>query len=420
MKKLIRIILAGFLLLSGCESSIPPVAANEYDPEASFFIGSPVIGTQVETITKKSAKLFWIDNSPSEIRYFIQKENLKTHKISTITTQPNDCFFIDNDLDIYTDYKYLIGNKTNTNYFVYSDTVYIKYNPYIVDSITLTADNAKMSRNGSRIVSYTGGILKVYDGRFNLIKNTSPVRISVDYKISDDGRFVAYFSNDELGCFDLENNKNLFLINSTQGEFRDVNISPDNKYLCASKNNSVIEIWDIENKTSRSVNTSQYLKNLKFSPQKRFIAASDGDATYIWSFDSFELYAKLPRSSNFCFSDDENTFAYFDDSKSSITFFNLVNKYPVINIESGLYTNGLTFIDNDESFIFWSQKKIVTYSIKKAPVFTPQFEYNFIAEKGAGVMQTDKDGNGIIPDQKKYIKYVKKAPWERYWPVIIN
>ncbi|MGE5400708.1 MAG: hypothetical protein ACM3S2_09905, partial [Ignavibacteriales bacterium] len=247
-----------FIFLCGCEEALPPLIVNAHDPASKYFIPDPAENLGFRSIDRSSVRVFWKNKSNYAKTLLLEKTDINSQKTEYFTLPSDSTSFIDNNLDIYGIYRYVVASKGSTEYASNSDTITIRYEPYTVN-IYNTAQGTgllQISGNSQRcFVSVQSG-LDIYDissGKLTFIGNASGLASNAENKFSRDGSIIAYAGEHLVGYYDINNNRNNILRNTYTIDNKPlVDISTDNRYIVSCRSDARVDLWDLKKEVSRS------------------------------------------------------------------------------------------------------------------------------------------------------------------------
>lgn len=154
-----------------------------------------------------------------------------------------------------------------------------------------------LSPDGKTIITVTGGrLVKSWDaGTGKLLQQRElPVRFSSYHEsyLSSDGRFLIIQEEDfdaPIDIWDVPAGKRLHRLRPPRGQWHPMSaLSPDGKTLAVGeggpiKNKRVLRLWDLESGKQRELKGhAGTFQNLAFSPDGKFLAATDGQLVLCW------------------------------------------------------------------------------------------------------------------------------------------
>jgi hypothetical protein len=371
------IILLLLPIWSGCNEALPPLIVNPYDPNASNFIGDPAGQFTLESLSKNKIKLSWAKGSTNGIGFQLERTNLSTLVSDNIIVDKSTKYFVDSSLDYASLYRYRISARTyQTNYPFFTDSIKVAWSFYQYSTALNGASNYYISGNSQRVLN---SLLNIYQSTGSTYLYLKHLNLSLQslFGLSYDGKYSPYASSNVIGYYNIDNDSNIVLRNSTAtGSYYSLSMSRDNKFLACLLENGLIEIWDLNTGLVRDFlpgSSMSGINNIVISPDNMFITASDRNYIYLWNLNDFTLYAKIPSSSssghsNYIFDNESSELIFYGEESSSIYFWdiNLKNVKYIIpgngrNIsDMNLFDNGKYFAiyysakgTDSPSYIFW-------------------------------------------------------------------
>lgn len=258
------------------DSTVYSIYAKAYDADGNIGTSEvilvylrefgPPTNLMIESISETEIKLSWGDNSAVETGFELERRDGNFPFKTLAILISNDTTYLDDSLDINTEYSYRIRAVNNNIFTDYSDEIKISYKyEFVIDQI----------KSGQGL---NGGWGPIY----------TPVRISNDNTIySYSYENTPYFS---IRQFNNPSNWWSYGLDNEEGLIFDIKFNyNDNKFLLAT-NKGAIYSWIAYNNSiplKKFLTGSDTIFSVSFCKSKSIIASSEANGIItVWDYNS--------------------------------------------------------------------------------------------------------------------------------------
>lgn len=346
MNKYLFLLLPFIFFASGCDTTEPNLPLNPLDPSSPYFTGKGPEYLECKSLAPDKVKLTWVDMSSYENGFYLERKETGSQNISSVIIPADTCLYIDNP-DFKQEYRYRIALKTGSDYIKFTDSITVKYIPFIDPGLPAAEGQLQRSYDGERL--FLNNTVYQYSGKFKALRTV--IHSSFNSSLSYSGRNIAFPLKSSVGLYDIDRKKEAhFQYNDgTSDPFKNdydgVVMSRDDKYIAAIKIQKRIVIWDVESGSAKAFDSDEPISRIELSPGNRFLIAVSANNIIIRDVNSGQLLDKIKYNSgngfdpvkySFSFSESGNTLIYSiygDLTRGVIYFYDLDSRRIVYTMQ---------------------------------------------------------------------------------------